>query len=154
MANTYSQIYVQIVFAVKGRQNLVSENHREELQKYITGIVQNREQKMLAIYCMPDHTHLFIDFKPVMSISNLVRDIKTGSCHFINQHRWIQGHFNWQEGFGAFSYSKNDIPYVCDYINNQKEHHSTQKFKDEYIQLLEERGVDHNDKYLFDWTDL
>lgn len=96
MANTYSQIYIQIVFVVKGRQNLISEQNRDELQKYITGIVQNRDQKLLAIYCMPNHTHVLIGLKPSISISDLARDIKAGSSGFINKQNWIKGKFSWQ----------------------------------------------------------
>ncbi len=106
MPNTYSQIYIQIVFAVKGRENLISKLHREELHKYITGIVQNREQKMLSIFCMPDHTHLLVGLKPTISISDLTRDIKAGSSKFMNDNHWVKSKFNWQEGFGAFSYSR------------------------------------------------
>ena len=97
MSNTYSQIYIQIVFAVKGRQNLISNQHREELHKYITGIVQNREQKMLSILCMPDHTHLLVGLKPSIAVSDLVRDVKAGSSKFMNDNHWVKGKFNWQE---------------------------------------------------------
>lgn len=118
MPNTYSQIYIQIVFTVKGRQNLIGKQHREELQKYISGIVQKRQQKLLSIYAMPDHIHLLVGMKPNISISDLVRDIKAGSSNFINENRWIHGKFNWQEGFGAFSYSRNQIDTVIKYIAN------------------------------------
>ena len=94
MANTYSQIYIQIVFVVKGRQNLIAEKNRDELQKYITGIIQNRNQILLAIYCMPNHTHILVGLKPSISISDLARDIKAGSSNFINQQNWIKGKFN------------------------------------------------------------
>ena len=116
MANTYSQIYIQIVFAVKGRQNLIPKAHREELHKYITGIVSHREQKLLSVFCMPDHTHLLIGMKPSVSVSDLTRDIKAGSSGFINEKNWIRGKFQWQEGFGAFSYSKSQIDTVVAYI--------------------------------------
>src|SRR5689334_5183323 len=106
MPNTYSQIYIQIVFAVEGRQNLISPNWREELHKYITGIITRRGQKLIAIFCMTDHVHILIGIKPSISISDLVRDIKTGSSNFINDKNWVRGRFNWQEGFGAFSYSR------------------------------------------------
>jgi putative transposase len=104
MPNTYTQIYIQIVFAVEGRQNLVAPNRKEELQKYITGIVTRQNQKLLAIHCMPDHTHILIGLKPNMCLSDLVGDIKTGSTNDINKNKWVQGRFSWQEGFGAFSY--------------------------------------------------
>ena len=119
MANTYSQIYIHIVFAVQGRQNLIPKSKREELQKYITGIVQNRGQKMLAICCMPDHSHILIGSKPSIAVSDLVRDIKAGSSNFINENKWVKGKFNWQVGFGAFSYSRGQIDSVIKYILKQ-----------------------------------
>lgn len=153
MPNTYSQLYVQIVFAVKYRQNLISKNNREELHKYITGIVQNREQKMLAIFCMPDHIHIFVNIKPSISISDLVRDIKSNSTKFINENNWVKGKFSWQEGFGAFSYSKSHIGNVINYILNQEEHHKTKTFKTEYLDFLEKFEIEYNEKYLFEWIE-
>jgi REP element-mobilizing transposase RayT len=153
MANTYTQIYLQIVFVVKGRQNLISENNREELQKFITGIVENRGQKLIAIYCMPDHTHVLVGFKPSLSISDLVRDIKAGSSKFINEQNWIQGKFNWQEGFGAFSYGHWDLDKVAKYVHNQKEHHTKKRFKEEYFELLKEFDISYDQKYLFDFEE-
>jgi len=153
MPDTYSQIYIQIVFAVKGRQNLIQKQYREELHKYITGIVQNNGHKMLSIFIMPDHTHLLVGLKPAFSISDLVRDIKTGSSNFINSNRWIQGKFNWQEGFGAFSYSKSQIDSVIKYILNQQQHHHKKTFKEEYIDFLNKFDISYNEKYLFDWIE-
>ena len=153
MANTYSQLYIQIVFAVKGRQNLIRSEIREELQKYISGIIENRGQKLLSIYCMPDHTHILIGMKPSISISDLTRDIKAGSSGFINDQKWVKGKFQWQEGFGAFSYSKSHIDRVINYINNQKEHHKKKRFKEEFLQLLEKYEIEFNEKYLFEWMD-
>ena len=152
MPNTYTQIYIQIVFAVQGRANLISKNNREELHKYITGIVKNREQKMLSIFCMPDHTHLLVGIKPSVSISDLVRDIKSGSSNFINEQKWMQGKFNWQEGFGAFSYSRSQIDTVAKYILNQEEHHKKKTFKEEYIDFLQKFEVEYDEKYLFEWV--
>jgi len=151
MANTYSQIYVQIVFAVQGRQNLIKKKHREELHKYISGIVKNRNQKMLSIFAMPDHIHLLVGLKPNISISDLVRDIKAGSSKFINDSRWINGKFNWQKGFGAFSYSKNQIDWVIKYILNQEEHHKKENFKEEYTNFLKKYKIEYDEKYLFEW---
>lgn len=151
MSNTYSQLYVQIIFAVKGRQNLISKINREELQKYITGIVNKREQKMLAIFCMPDHTHVLIGLKPSIAISELVRDMKAGSSNFINGQGWIKGKFNWQEGFGAFSYSKSQLDDVINYIQNQEQHHRKKSFQEEYIEFLEKFAIEYDEKYLFDW---
>lgn len=153
MANTYSQIYIQIVFAVKGRQNLIAKENREELHKFITGIVNNREQKLLAIFAMPDHVHLLVGMKPSISISDLVRDIKAGSSKFINDSKWINGKFNWQEGFGAFSYSKSNLDNVVKYILNQEEHHKKRTFKDEYLDFLEKFEIEYDEKYVFEWIE-
>ena len=153
MPNTYTQIYIQIVFAIKGRQNLIPDQKREELQKFITGIVKNREQKLLSIYSMPDHTHLLIGLKPSISISDLVRDIKAGSSKFINDKHWVKGKFNWQEGFGAFSYSKSQIDNVIKYILNQREHHKKKTFKEEYIEFLKKFTIEYDEKYLFEWVE-
>jgi len=153
MANTYSQIYIQIVFAVKGRQSLIKDQHREQLHKYISGIVKNRGQKMLTIFAMPDHIHLLVGLKPSISISDLVRDIKAGSSKFINESNWIQRKFNWQNGFGAFSYSKSQIDNVIKYILNQEEHHKKTNFKEEYIDLLRKYEIEYDEKYLFNWMD-
>jgi REP element-mobilizing transposase RayT len=153
MPNTYTQIYIQIVFSVKGRQNLIKEANREELQKYISGIVTNREQKTLAIYAMPDHIHILIALKPNISLSDLVRDIKAVSSKFINDNNWVIGKFNWQEGFGAFSYSKSQIDNVVKYILNQKEHHRIKTFKEEYIDFLNKFEIQYEEKYLFEWIE-
>jgi REP element-mobilizing transposase RayT len=153
MPNTYSQIYIQIVFAVKGKQNLIPKDNREELHKYITGIVQNRGQKMLAIFCMQDHTHVFIGLQPSIAISDLVRDIKAGSSKFINDNKWMKGKFNWQEGFGAFSYSRSHIDNVIHYILTQLEHHRKKSFREEYIEFLTKYAIDYNEKYLFEWIE-
>lgn len=153
MPNTYSQIYIQIVFAVKGRQNLIASEHREELHKYITGIVRNRDQKMLSIFIMPDHTHLLVGLKPSIAISDLVRDIKADSSNFINEKKWLRGKFNWQEGFGAFSYSRSQLDSVIEYILNQKKHHEKKNFREEYIGFLKKFEIDYDEKYLFEWIE-
>ena len=151
MPNTYSQIYIQSVFAVKDRLNLIPSQYREKLHKYITGIVQNREQKMLSIFCMPDHTHLLVGLKPSIAISDLARDIKAGSSNFINDSRWVPGKFNWQEGFGAFSYSRSHIDAVIKYILHQEDHHRKKTFKEEYLDFLKKYEVKYDEKYLFEW---
>jgi REP element-mobilizing transposase RayT len=153
MANTYTQIYVQIVFAVEGRQNLIPPNHRSELHKYITGIVRERGQKLLSIFAMPDHIHILIAVRPSIAISDLVRDIKTASTNFINRKGWIRGQFRWQEGFGAFSYSRSQIPAVSRYIENQEIRHQNRHFKSEYRTLLRRFDVDYDEKYLFTFYD-
>lgn len=153
MANTYTQLYIQIVFAVQGRHDLISEEHREELQKYITGIISNREQKLLAIFAMPDHVHILISMKPNLAISDLVRDIKAGSSKFINDNAWTRGKFSWQEGYGAFSYAKDSLDNVVNYILTQKEHHRRMSFKEEYMDLLKMLKIDFNPQYLFEWVE-
>ncbi|MBL7902708.1 MAG: IS200/IS605 family transposase [Bacteroidia bacterium] len=152
MPNTYTQLYIQIVFVVRGRQNLISKNNREELHRYITGIVQNRGHKLLSIFCMPDHTHVLIGLKPNQSISDLARDIKAASSGFINEKKWVFGKFTWQEGYGAFSYSKSQVQNVARYIQNQEEHHSKKSFKDEYLEFLKEFEIEYDEKYLFEWV--
>ena len=109
MANTFSQIYLQFVFSVKQRENLIAKEHKEELHKYITGLVQNRKAKMLAIHCIPDHTHLFVGIKPTVLISDFIKEVKVESNEFINNKKWVRGKFNWQEGYGVFSYSHSHI---------------------------------------------
>lgn len=153
MANTYSQIYIQVVFAVKGRQNLIAEKHREELQKFIAGIISKRNQKLMAIYCMPNHTHVLLSLNPTIALSDLMRDIKAGSSKFINEKGWVKGKFAWQEGYGAFSYSQSQIQNVIDYIINQEEHHRRKTFKEEYTDFLTKFQIDYKSEYLFDWVE-
>ncbi|MDO9258165.1 MAG: IS200/IS605 family transposase [Bacteroidales bacterium] len=153
MAGTYSQIYLQVVFAVKGRENLISPKWRDELYKYIAGIIKNKEQKPIIVNGMRDHIHLFIGLRPSMAISDLVRDIKNNSSNFINEKRWVKGRFSWQEGYGVFSYSHSQIETVYNYILNQEEHHRKKTFREEYIDFLERFEIEYNKKYLFDWLD-
>src|SRR2546425_3557266 len=133
MANTFSQIYIQAVFAVQGRQLLIRKENKEEVQKYITGIVQNHKHKLLAIHCMPDHTHIFVGLKPSMSVSDLMQEVKADSTNFINRKHWFAGRFSWQEGYGAFSYGHSQIGDVIRYIENQEEHHAKTSFRQEYL---------------------
>jgi putative transposase len=149
MANTYTQIYVQVVFAVQGRQNLIRPERKEELHKYITGIVTRQGQKLLAIHCMPDHTHILLGLKPSIALSDLVREIKTGSTNHINENRWVTGRFAWQEGFGAFSYSHSQLTEVIRYIQNQETHHQQKGFRDEYLAFLEKFKVAFDERFLF-----
>ena len=150
MANTYSQLYVQIVFAVKGRQNLISKNNKDEIYKYITGIITNHKQKLIVINGMPDHIHILVGIKPDISLSDLVRDIKSNSSKFINEQKWINGKFEWQSGFGAFSYGHSQLANVIKYIENQEEHHKTRTFKEEYIGFLKLFNIDYKNEYLFE----
>lgn len=151
MANTYTQLYVQIVFAVKGRQHLIPKEYKDDVQKYITGIIQNRQHKLLAINCMPDHIHIFIGLHPAQSISDLVNAIKTASNKFIKSQYWMPYSFSWQRGFGAFSYSRSAVDNVVKYINNQEIHHRKKNFESEYRDFLEEFFVEYDDRYLFEF---
>ncbi|HBG69871.1 MAG: transposase [Bacteroidetes bacterium GWF2_43_63] len=149
MANTYTQLHIHIVFSVQNRMSFISPRWRDDLYKYITGIVQNNNHKLLAVGGMPDHIHLLIGFRPTQSLSNLVQDIKGDSSKWINQNRLVPGHFSWQEGFGAFSYRQTDVPSVASYVLNQEHHHRVKTFLQEYKELLEEFCVDYDDKYVF-----
>jgi putative transposase len=153
MANTYSQIYIQLVFAVKGRANLINESIKDEVEKYISGIITNQGQKLYAIYCNPDHIHILISISPNIKISDLVRDIKANSSKYINEKKLVKNKFSWQEGFGAFSYSKSSINTVVKYVMNQKEHHRKKTFKEEYLNFLEKYEVNYDMKYVFDFID-
>ena len=153
MPGTFSQIYIQVVFAVKNRNCLISRNWEERLYQYITGIVQNKDHKMLAINGMPNHIHLFIGSKASCSISDLVREVKKSSSNFINENEFSSSHFNWQDGYGAFSYSRSDIDNVAKYILNQKEHHKKKTFREEYIEMLKEFEIEFEEKYLFEWNE-
>ena len=153
MAGTFSQIYIQIVFAVKGRDSLIHPSWEEELYKYITGIIKNKEQKLLAINGKSDHIHILIGMRPSCCLSDLVREIKKSSNDFIKEKRFSKFKFQWQEGYGAFSYSHSALDNVIGYINNQKEHHKKQTFKDEYMAFLKKFEVEYKDDYLFEWLE-
>jgi putative transposase len=153
MPGTFSQIYIQVVFAVKGRENVISKVWKDDLNKYIAGIIKGKEQKSIIVNGMPDHIHVFIGLKPSMSISDLVRDIKNNSSKWINDNKLIKGKFSWQEGYGAFSYSHSQIENVYNYILNQEEHHKIKTFKEEYVEFLKKFEIEHNEKYLFEWIE-
>jgi putative transposase len=153
LANTYTQIYIQVVFAVQGRQNLIKPNHKEELCQYITGIIRNQGQKLIAINGMPDHLHVLIGMKPNIALSDMIRDVKANSSKFINERRWVMGRFHWQEGFGAFSYSHSHLGNVIRYIQNQEEHHGKNSFKSEYLGLLKRFDIAFEDTYIFDFIE-
>lgn len=153
MAGTFSQIYIQIVFAVKGRDSLIRPEWEEELFKYISGIIRNKEQKMLAINGMPDHIHFLIGMKPSCCLSDLVREVKKASNEFIKEKKFTKNNFQWQEGYGAFSYSHSSLDNVIAYVKNQKEHHKTKSFKDEYVDFLKKFEVDFKNEYLFEWIE-
>jgi putative transposase len=151
MSSTFSQIYIQIVFAVKGREWLIDIKWEEELYKYISGIIKNKDQKLIAINGMPDHIHILIGMKPSCCLSDLVREIKKSSTNFINENKLVKGKFSWQEGFGAFSYSHSSMDAVAKYIMNQKAHHIKRTFKDEYLELLNKFEIEYKPEYTFEW---
>jgi putative transposase len=151
MANTYTQLYIQFVFAVKGRKSLINEKFREELEKVMCGIVNNQNSKPLAIYANPDHIHLFVGLHPTASPAKLMEQVKSSSSKWINDNKLTFDKFSWQDGYGAFSYSKSHIDRVVKYILNQPEHHKKQSFKDEYLDFLNKFDVDYDPKYLFEW---
>ena len=153
MANTYTQIYIHVVFAVSGRQSLLKKEFREEIQKYITGIIRNKGHKLIAINGMADHVHILIGLRPDTALSDLVRDIKANSSKFINEQRWVAGRFSWQEGFGAFSYSHSQLEGVIHYIQNQEKHHSKKSFREEYLEMLRKFQVEYDTRYIFNWDE-
>jgi putative transposase len=152
MPNTYTQLYIHIVFAVAGRERLIPPRHKEQLYRYITGIINQKSQKVMAINGMPDHVHLLVSLTPDMALSELVRDIKANSSRFINAQQWLPGRFAWQQGFGAFSYSASQVAAVAQYIEQQEQHHAKRSFRDEYVELLEKFGVEYRPEYLFDFS--
>jgi len=151
MANTYHQIYLQFVFAVQGRRSLIPREHKEELHRYMTSLVQKRKAKMLAVHCMPDHTHLFVGFHPSVLISGFVNEIKVQSNDFVKDKKWVTGAFNWQEGYGVFSYGRSQIDRVCKYVLNQEAHHKKKTFRQEYLEFLDKFEVPYDERYLFEW---
>lgn len=148
MANTYVKIQIQIVFGVKYRNGLINPSWEDELFKYMTGIVENRGHKLLAINGMPDHIHIFIGYRPTEGLSDLVRELKKSSTQFINEKRFVTGKFQWQEGYGAFSYHEDQVKMIANYVMNQKEHHRKINFHEEYLKFLKEFHVDFNPDYL------
>ena len=153
MAGTFSQIYIQVIFAVKGRESLIHPSWEEELYKYMTGIVRNKEQKMIVISGMPDHIHFLIGMKPSCCLSDLVREIKKASNEFIKEKKFCDHTFQWQAGYGAFSYSFSALDHVIKYIVNQKELHKRKTFKEEYRDFLTKLQIEYKDEYLFEWIE-
>ncbi len=153
MANAYSQIYIQAIFAVEHRAGLIGNEWKEELFKYIGGIFRNNKEKLIAIGGIKDHIHLLFGLRPSTAISDLTRDVKSDSTIFINEKGFLRGKFNWQEGFGAFSYSRSQLDAVAKYVLNQEKHHSKRSFKDEYVALLDRFEVEYEDRYLFKWIE-
>ena len=153
MANTFSQIYIQTVFAVSGRLALITQDFREELYKYITGIVRKKDQKLISINGMSDHIHILIGLRPAMALAELVRDIKSDSSEWVNKRKLARGKFGWQEGYGAFSYGHSQLDVIIRYIQNQEKHHRRRSFKDEYLTLLRKFEIEFKEKYVFEFIE-
>lgn len=149
MANTFTQIHLHLIFGVQNRASLIYTEWEDRLYKYITGIVQNNDHKLLSIDGMPDHIHILIGMRPTQSLSSLMQDIKGDSSKWINENKLVKGKFSWQQGYGAFSYSKSQIPRVINYIKNQKEHHKKISFIDEYKNVLTDFGINYDEKFIF-----
>ena len=153
MAGTFSQIYIQYVFAVNGRQNLLQKPWRDEVFKYMSGIIKGKNQKPIIVNGVANHVHVFVGLKPSMCISDLVRDIKNNSTNFINDQKFLRDKFSWQEGYGSFSYSHSQIEDVYNYILNQENHHKKKTFREEYLEFLQKFEIEYDEKYLFDWLE-
>ena len=153
MSGTVTQIYIQAVFAVKGRYNLLQKPWRDDVFKYMAGIIKNKGQKPIIVNGVADHAHLFVGLKPSMAVSDLIRDVKNNTSNFINEQKWISGRFAWQEGYGAFSYAHSQVETVYNYILNQEEHHRKRTFREEYLEFLEKFQVPYEDRFLFEWLD-
>jgi REP element-mobilizing transposase RayT len=153
MGDTYVQAYFHLVFAVKNRKALIRKSWKDDLEKYITGIVQNNGHKLIAIGSMPDHIHIFIGYNLNQKIPTLVEEIKTSSDHFIKENRFTNYKFNWQKGYGAFTHSHSQLDTVVKYIMNQEKHHHKKTFSEEYIEMLKNFQVAYKNEYLFDFFD-
>lgn len=150
MPNTYTQISIQAVFAVKGRENIITKNWRDELHKYIAGIIQT-EAKQLAVGGWKDHVHIFFGLPPALSVSDLLQKVKANSSKWINEQKFVPGKFQWQDGYGAFSYSRSQRDAVINYIMQQEKHHRAKTFREEYLEMLSKFEVDYEEKYLFEF---
>jgi putative transposase len=151
MANNFIQLYTHFVFAVKHRKAQIKKEHKERIHQYITGVVEKDKHKMLAVHCMPDHTHLFLGIHPTKSVSDIMEAVKSISSKFINDQNLTNTKFEWQRGYGAFSISRSRIDSVCQYIFNQEEHHRKKSFKEEFLQMLKEHEMEYDEQYLFDF---
>lgn len=154
MADTYVQMHIHLVFATKNRDAIIAKEWKIDLEKYITGIVQNHRHKMLAIKSVSDHIHIFIGYNVNHLIPNLVEEIKTSSNKWINQNKLSPYKFEWQQGYGCFSHSHSQVESVSNYIMNQEEHHRKKTFKEEYLKILNENEMKYNDKYIFDFFEI
>lgn len=150
MSNTYTQIYIQIVIVVKGRSSLIPAEKKEILYKYISGIIRNKQHKLISLNGVSNHIHLLIGLNPIEALSDLMKEVKRCSTNFINEQKWMRVNFSWQNGYGAFSYSRSQLAKVIAYIENQEKHHEKKAFKEEYIQMLRKFEVEYDEKFIFE----
>jgi REP element-mobilizing transposase RayT len=153
MANTYTQLHIHIVFSVKNREAVIGKNWREELEKYMTAIIQKHKHKVLAIYAMRDHVHILIGYNVTQLLPDLIEELKTSTNHWIKSKRFSPFAFAWQRGYGAFAHSKSQVPSVINYILSQEQHHTKKTFREEYLEILEKNDIEYNDEYLFEFFD-
>ncbi|TLD43431.1 MAG: putative transposase [Candidatus Jettenia ecosi] len=153
MAGTFTQIYIQAIFAVNGRANLLQKPWCDDVFKYMAGIIKNKGQKPIIVNSIANHVHMFVGLQPAMAVSDLIRDVKNNTTNFINDQKWVRGKFSWQEGYGAFSYAHSQIETVYNYILKQEEHHNKKTFKEEYIDFLKKFQILHEERFLFEWID-
>jgi REP element-mobilizing transposase RayT len=149
MAHTFTQIHIHVIFVVKSRKALLDPHWKEELHRYITGIIQNNGHKLLAINGMPDHLHILFGMLPTQSFSDLMQEVKGISSKWINLNKNTTTKFEWQQGYGAFSYSRSQLPKLISYIDNQERHHQSLSFREEYICLLQRLGIDYDERCVF-----
>ena len=149
MANTYTQIHIHVVFAVQNRYSLINKTWQDRLYQYIIGIIHNHGHKVLSIGGMPDHVHILFGFRPTQSLSALMQNIKRDSSEWINENRFVIGKFAWQDGYGGFSYSKSQAPQVANYIEKQERHHAKRTFLEEYTKILQDFGLEYDERYIF-----
>ena len=154
MANTFTQIHIHAIFAVQNRISLISKTWEERLYQYITGIIQNHNHKLLSINGMPDHIHILFGMRPAQSLSDLMQDIKGDSSRWINENKFVAGKFSWQEGYGAFSFSKSQLSAVAEYIENQEQDHKKKTFIEEYKKILNDFNIEYDERYIFKNIDL
>jgi len=153
MANTYSQLNIHCVFAVKGRENFITKEFRDNLHRYMSGVLKNDGSYPLAVGGWMDHVHVFFELQPTMTIADQIRMLKATSSKWVNDNKLVKGKFHWQEGYGAFSYSRSQRNSVIKYITTQETHHKKRTFRDEYMELLNKFEIPFEDKYIFEFYD-
>lgn len=153
MANTYTQLNAQAVFAVKGRENILTSDFRPQVFEYMTGILRNINQYPLAVNGYKNHVHIFFELHPTTNLSDVMEIVKANSSKWINSNHFVQGHFEWQRGYSAFTYSRSQRNRVIQYLTNQENHHKTQSFREEYLEMLRKFEMEYDERYIFEFYD-